>query len=62
MIIGWIVTRSRASGLTEFISEDNVWTIKLSECAIFRDKNVAQSHLNNNDDYPEELIPVEVQF
>ena len=61
MIIGWIVTRSRASGLTEFISEENVWTIKSSECAIFRDRNMAQSHLTN-DDYPEELIPVEVQF
>lgn len=59
MIIGWIVTRSRASGLTEFISEDNLWTIKPSECAIFRDKNVAQSHLSNTD-YPE-IIPVEVQ-
>ena len=68
MIIGWIVTRSRASGLTEFISEENVWTIKSSECAIFRDRNMAQSHLTNleekhsRNDYPEELIPVEVQF
>ena len=60
MIIGWIVTRSRASGLTEFISEENIWTIKPSECAIFRDRNVAQSHLTN--DYPEELIPVEANF
>lgn len=59
MIIGWIVTRSRASGLTEFISEENVWTIKPSECAIFRDRNIAHSHLTN-DAY--ELIPVEVQF
>ena len=61
MIIGWIVTRSRASGLTEFISEENA-------CAIFRDRNMAQSHLTNleekhsRNDYPEELIPVEVQF
>lgn len=62
MIIGWIVCRSRTSGVTEFISEDNNWSVKSAECAIFRDKNVAQSHVTINDDFPEELIPVEVQF
>jgi hypothetical protein len=64
MVIGWIITRTHASGATEFFCEDNRWSDKPSDCRIFRNKSIAQSYLGseflNND--TDEIVPVEAYY
>ena len=47
MILGWIIVRSHASGASEFYTEQEPkWSSKLSDCYIFRDKEIVQNKYN----------------
>jgi hypothetical protein len=71
MILGWLITKTHSSGLTEVYARDyresclGYFTGRISECYIFRNRSdVEEEFKNYTTDISEsyEIVPVEALF
>lgn len=64
MTIAWIIVRSHASGASEFYTaKEPIWSAKLSDCYIFRDRKNTESIFNLYcSSVTDEIVPVEAHF
>lgn len=65
MTIGWIIVRSHSSGAAEFYtnSETSRWSGKLSDCMIFRSREIIdKSFVQNCSEQTDEIVPIEAYF